>query len=333
MPDPAPSAKPFNVLAVIQRGRLEYEAALFAVSFRAANPGFAGRLIFAEPQPGALWTGDPRAGSDEVRDLIEEMGGEILPFESRSFGSDYPNGNKIEALRVLPADAPFVFFDTDTLHLGPLAQVPFDFDRPAASMSREATWPKPELYGPGYTDTWKSLYDLFGIDFDNSLDPTFPDEYWERYLYFNAGWFFGNDPARFATLFEAYATGIRDNPPPALECQPLFPWLDQIALPLVIHKLGGGRPAFEGYLDGRTTNHWRVISLFYATASDEVVAHLEDLVAPNRIKKVLKHHEPFKRMVYQGKGARVRALFDRNDLPRKEQAIRNEIKRNKLWMR
>ena len=34
-----------------------------------------------------------------------------------------------------------------------------------------------------------------------SLDLEQPDEHWERYLYFNAGWFFGADPALFAQRF------------------------------------------------------------------------------------------------------------------------------------
>ncbi len=72
MPETHSSAKPYNVLAVIQGGRLEFEAALFAVSFHEANPDFAGRLIFAEPQPGPLWKEDPRIVHDDVRALIAE---------------------------------------------------------------------------------------------------------------------------------------------------------------------------------------------------------------------------------------------------------------------
>ncbi len=60
---------------------------------------------------------------------------------------------------------------------------------------------------------------------------------------------------------------------------------------------------------------------------------LEEITAPNRIKKVLKQYEPFRRMIYQGRGRRVRALFDRENLPRREQQIRNRIKRERLWMR
>jgi hypothetical protein len=40
-----------------------------------------------------------------------------------------------------------------------------------------------------------------------------------------------------------------------------------------------------------------------------------------------------KRMIFQGKGAKARALFDRENLPRREQAIRNMLKREKLWLR
>jgi hypothetical protein len=57
------------------------------------------------------------------------------------------------------------------------------------------------------------------------------------------------------------------------------------------------------------------------------------VIAPNKIKKVLKGHEPLLRMVYQGRGTKVRALFDQDNLPRREQAIRNRIKSNGFWMR
>lgn len=60
---------------------------------------------------------------------------------------------------------------------------------------------------------------------------------------------------------------------------------------------------------------------------------LEDITAPNRMKKVLKTYEPIKRMIYQGKGAKARALFDRANLPRREQVIRNTLKRENLWLR
>lgn len=322
-----------NVLCVAQAGRLAYEAVVLAASFRAANPDLTGRLFVAEPQPGPLWKHDPRIPAD-LRALIEGAGATILPFESRAFGERYPHGNKIEALAALPAGEPFVFFDTDTLFTGALSEVAFDWARPSASMRREGTWPVIELYGPGYTEIWKSLYDRFGLDFGASLDLAQPDEYWERYLYFNAGWFYGADPAAFGRRFLDYALSIRDDPPPALVCQPLDPWLDQVALPLVIHSLGGGRPGpgLAG-LDGAVSCHWRTLPLLYARESDAAVAMLEAVCAPNPVKKVMKGYEPFKKLVYQGKGATIRAMFDRADLPRREAMIRNRIKEAGLWLR
>ncbi len=333
MAKPPKSTPAFNILIIGQAGRLEYEALLFAASLRAYAPKFAGQLFVAEPQPGPLWDRDPRM-SAPIKAQLAALGAQVVPFTSHHFGGSYPQGNKIEGLQVLPAGEPFIFFDTDTLITGELADIPFDFTRPAASMKREGTWPVEELYWPGYTAIWKSLYDRFGLDFESSLDHAQPDEYWERYLYFNAGWFFGADPAEFGQRFTDYALSVRDNPPAELVIQPLDPWLDQVVLPLVIHGLGGGRPGPElAGLDGGVSYHYRVLPLFYATATDKQVAVLEEVTAPNKIKKLLKLYEPFKRMVYQGRGTKVRALFDRDNLPRHEKAIRNQIKSAGFWMR
>ena len=335
MASPDPAAKTdFNVVVVAQDGRLAFEALLFAASLRHASPGFTGRLLVAEPQPGPLWRKDPRIANQDIRDALADLGAEIVPFENKHFGASYPNGNKIEMLRALPEGAPFVFFDTDTLITGDLVAVPFDFDRPGASLKREGTWPRPELYGPGYTGIWKSLYDRFGLDFESSLDLAQPDEYWRRYLYFNAGFFFYKCPRTFGALFENYALAIRDDPPEALCAQSFDPWLDQIALPLVIHALGGGRDVLpDGLIDDAVSCHYRFFPLLYARESDAVVEVLEAVAAPNRIKKVLKGYDPIKRTVYQGRGAKVRAMFDRENLPRREAAIRNRIKSAGFWMR
>lgn len=334
MARPTAAKQSFNVAIVGQQGRLAYEAVIFVASLRAMSPGFTGRIFVAEPQAGPRWKKDPTLQNQPVREALEEMGAELLPFESKHFGDSYPFGNKIEMLRELPKGEPFVFFDTDTLITGELSTVPFDFDRPSASLRREGTWPDPQLYGPGYTGLWKSLYDKFGLDFESSLDMSQPDEYWRRYLYFNAGFFYYKCPHEFGALFEEYALAIRDTPPVELCAQSLNPWLDQIALPLVIHALGGGRDALpDGYLDDTVSCHYRLLPLLYARESDHAVAVLEQVTTPNKIKKVLKIYDPIKRMIYQGRGLKARALFDRANLPRKEQAIRNKLKSNGYWMR
>ncbi|TCL10050.1 hypothetical protein BXY66_2118 [Shimia isoporae] len=324
----------FNIVVVGQSGRLQYEAALFAASLREKSSKFSGRLFVAEPQPGPLWSKDPRISNPDVTQLLKQLGAEMLPFENRFFGEAYAYGNKIELLREMPAGEPFVFFDTDTLITGEITDVPFDFDRPSASLKVEGSWPEPPLYGPQYTGIWKSLYDKFGIEFESSLDLTQPDEYWRRYLYFNAGFFYYRCPHEFGVRFEKYAVEIRSDPPEELACQSLSPWLDQVALPLVIHELGGGRDALpSGYLDGSVSTHYRLMPLMYARESDLAIETLEEVTAPNKVKKVLKQYDPFKRMIYQGRGHKARALFDRENLPRREHVIRNTLKRNGYWLR
>ncbi|MEY4872118.1 MAG: hypothetical protein RLZZ563_1448, partial [Pseudomonadota bacterium] len=253
----------FNILCIGQAGRLQYEAVLLAASLRANSPGFKGRLLVATPRPGPRWPGmNPELTDPATLALLADLGAEVIPFDSRAFGASYPHGNKIEALAHIP-DAPFLFLDTDTLITGELSTLTPDFSRPTASMKREGTWPQIDLYGPGYTEIWASLYARFGLDFQSSLDLTQPDEYWQRYLYFNAGWFLYESPHRFGSLFLKYATEIAKRPGAELACQVLDPWLDQVALPLVIHSLGGGRPGPDlAGLDGALTCHWRILPLF-----------------------------------------------------------------------
>ncbi len=73
--------------------------------------------------------------------------------------------------------------------------------------------------------------------------------------------------------------------------------------------------------------------LLYARESDRAVEVLEQVCAPNKIKKLLKAHPPILKMVYHGQGHEVRALFDRRDLPRQEKVLRNRIRAQGYWMR
>ncbi|WP_210092220.1 hypothetical protein [Ruegeria sp. HKCCSP346] len=328
------SSRKFNIAVVGQNNRLQYEALLFAASLRHCSPGFKGRLFVATPNPGPRWTHNPSIQDEDVLKALKQLDAEILPFDSHVFGESYPYGNKIEALSALPEGEPFVFFDTDTLITGDITSVPFDFNHPGASLKVEGTWPKPTLYGPGFDGIWRALYARFGLDFESSVDPGQPHDYWRRYLYFNAGYFFFKCPRMFGERYLDYARTIRDENIPELTGQNLDPWLDQAALPLVIHSFGGGRDALpDGLLDGSVSCHYRLFPLLYARESDHVIDVLETVVAPNKVKKVLKQYDPLKKLVLQGKGEKIRALFDQDNLPRREQVLRNAIKSKGLWLR
>ena len=322
----------FSILLVGQSGRVGYEAALFLASLRANDPGFSGRVVVAEPQPGPRWQKNPRM-PEALHALLARLGAEVMPFASNVFGQAYPQGNKIEALPLL-GDAPFLFFDSDTVVTGALSALSLDLSYPCASMLREDTWPKPALYGPDRPAIWKALYDRFGLDFATSQDTQFAAAHWQRYLYFNAGWFLGDDASAFGEAFLEIARGIRDDPPPELASQTLDPWLDQVALPLAVHRLGGGRPKGDAVrIDGGVTRHYRALPLFYAKANDAEIDALEALVAPHPIRKVLRDHMPFRKMLYQGQGRLVRNLFDGAPLPELEKPVRQRIKQAGLWMR
>jgi hypothetical protein len=77
------------------------------------------------------------------------------------------------------------------------------------------------------------------------LDLSQPDEYWRRYLYFNARCFYYKCPKIFGESFLNYALTICDDGPKEIICRSLHPWLDQVALPWVIHSFSGGRDALE----------------------------------------------------------------------------------------
>ena len=130
--------KAFNILIISQKGRLAAESVLFLASLRAADPEFSGKVFVAEPQPGSRWNGDPRL-DEESRAALERMDTHIVPLTNKVFGQSYPNGNKIEALSLLPKGEPFVFFDTDTLIHGKLSSVPFAFSIPSASSNVTGT--------------------------------------------------------------------------------------------------------------------------------------------------------------------------------------------------
>ena len=314
----------FDIALVGHAGRIGVEAALLVASLRRADPDFAGRVIVMEPS-GPLWPKDPSIGP-EARGALERCGAQIVRFENRHFGAAYPHGNKIEGLAAT-VNGPTLFLDSDTLVMDRIGDVPFT--QPTASLHRTATWPKPGTEPA----VWPALYERFGIDIGPTLDTTYPPEDWRRYLYLNAGWIFVPDRA-FAQTWSRIAAEVWRDPGPALEGQSLTPWLDQATLPLALAAHGGGRPdASLAGMDTEVTRHWRVLALLYAQMPDAVVDRLEELAALPWLKKALRMEEAFRKMVYQGRGAKARALYGPGNVPYDPGALRKALKAAGLWIR
>ena len=324
----------FNIAVVAQSGRLSYETLLLLASLRHSDPGFKGQVFVCIPEAGELWRRDPGVTDPAILELFQHYGGTVLPFRNKHFGSTYPHGNKIECLTALPKDEPFLFLDSDTLVTGALSKAKIDFKRPTASMNRGPSWPKPDLYHADYADIWGALYARFGLDFASSLDERFGPDDWQRYLYFNAGWFLGPCPVAFGTRFAEYAVEVRDHTPYELVSQSLDPWLDQIVLPLVVHSFGGGRPEGDAArLDGELTRHWRALPLLHAAGDTATVDLMREVASFNKLKKVLRSYKPFKDQIWRGDGEKVRALFPGGIDRMSERIVRNRIKAAGLWAR
>ena len=173
-----------------------------------------------------------------------------------------------------------------------------------------------------------------------------------RYLYFNAGFFpttCDPRPSPSGQRFTDYALAIRDDAPAELVCQSLDPWLDQVALPLVIQcAWAAGATALPEGMAGwlaflplpLTCEETYGLSLARVAAGLCAGGSARDRRAgtghrPNKIKKVLKAYDPIKRMIYQGNGRKARALFDAapgQPAAQGNRAIRNTLKREKLWL-
>ena len=324
----------FNLVLIGQNGRLEFEVILFLASLRANSPKFEGRVFIAEPRPNQAWTMNPMIRSQHTRDLIAELGAEFIAFDNKIFGESYPYGNKIECLKAIPNDKPFLFFDSDTLILDELCDVPFDFSRPTASLRRTATWPQPLGPGHHYADIWKDCYDICGVDYTSSLDEQFSAQDWRRYLYFNASFFFYESPTKFGARVLEFAQKIKNSTRPRITRQSLDPWLDQVVLPMVIHSFGGGRHTLaRGWLDAKTSCHYRRIPLLYDLEDDRVITTLERLANQAHIRARLSQHPAFQRMIYQKQGRRLRGMIDRSHQPTSEVALYNKLKALGYWIR
>ena len=99
----------FNILIIGQSGRLHFEAIMFLASFHQSAPDYKSQVFVAVPQHTERWNSNPTITDPEIRALIKTLGGTISPVENPHFGEDYPYGNKIETLSVLPDGEPFVF--------------------------------------------------------------------------------------------------------------------------------------------------------------------------------------------------------------------------------
>lgn len=208
---------PNSWVFVCQSGEIEVKSALLAASLR-VELGDSPSLIAAVPVPADRWgQTDPK-----VTRLFDQMGVERCPVEN-PFGLEYPYANKVAALGAVTGSA--VLLDSDMLCLAVPEDWPFDapFNAKPADLG---TW------GENGRD-WFGPYRLFGLDPPLRRTRTTVSGVLSL-PYFNAGMVAVADAAVFGDCWMDTCRWIDREP----SIENKRPWLDQIALPVALARLG-----------------------------------------------------------------------------------------------
>lgn len=208
---------PVQIVFVIQRGELALKALLLAYSLRKHLSATA-RLVAACPDY-ADW-GDLDAA---VLNCLQELNVELLRFTPQ-FAPDYPIGNKVSALALLEEQQAGIFLDSDMLCLAPWAITELLPKQTSQQLSLAA---KPaDVLTWGSEQQWAQLQQGLGLPAINQRVHCSVDGQLTQ-PYFNAGMLATYHPQQLAAHWLQYCKSIRnlENPP-----QPIYPWLDQIAL-------------------------------------------------------------------------------------------------------
>ncbi len=207
---------------VCQQGELELKALLLAASLNRFLR-VDHELVVAMPQPESLW-GRPSA---KTLALLRRWGARIVPI-SNPVGPDYPIGNKLPCLQIETAADKLVFLDSDMLCLR-------EFKHQSCFESPFNAKPA-DLATFGFdADQWQRIYATLGLSPPQlAMTATVSGELMPPY--FNAGFIavHRDDAEKLGAAWIAAALTIDDNE----EIKNKRPWLDQIALPVALAKLG-----------------------------------------------------------------------------------------------
>lgn len=223
---PAPG-RHYAFVFICQAGELEFKAAFLAASLK-RYLRCRYELIAALPHPPEVW-GTP---SPRTLTLLAELGVRTAPI-TNEFGIDYPHGNKLACLEVPTAAEKIVFLDSDIVALREFT------DEPRFGIAFNA---KPADLQTYSTDEgiWGEVYETAGAPFPSLRVPSSVSR--EIGLpYFNAGVIAVNASANLGPVWRECARRVRANerlagvnsPPPHKHL-----WLDQISLPVALHRLG-----------------------------------------------------------------------------------------------
>ena len=204
---------------VVHGGNLETKSALLACSLR-QKLRVGQRILAVEMRPDSRWA----PLSDAARALFDRLGVETVTSENR-VAPDYAHGNKIDAMASV--DGPAIFLDSDMLMMRP-------FITHHSILGADCVLKVADIdtfvRGGG---AWSRAYRMFGLPLpDRSMTATATGE--RMRPYYNAGFICVKNGRDFAECWLDTAQGIENNP----EIVNKRPWLDQVALPVALARLG-----------------------------------------------------------------------------------------------
>jgi hypothetical protein len=205
---------------VCQAGELEIKALLLAASLRRVLRGDH-ELIAAVPAPAEVW-GELSA---DTREQLREFGVRIVPI-ANPIDPDYKIGNKLACIDVPTSADKIVFLDSDMLCLR-------DFGDPACLRVAFAAKPADLRTFAAGTEAWAPLYAAANVAMPQlRLPTTVSGEF--GLAYFNSGVIFVDNGLDFGQAWIDCAQAIRATPTMREQRH----WLDQVSLPIAVHKLG-----------------------------------------------------------------------------------------------
>jgi len=205
---------------VCQAGEIEAKALLLAASLK-NTLRCRHELIAAVPSPAHIW-GEL---SPDTRLQLDEFGVRIVAIEN-PIDPDYKIGNKLACIDVPTRAEKVVFLDSDILCLR-------DFGDPPCLRVPFAAKPADVRTFAAAAEAWAPLYAAAGVPLPRlHLPTTVSGEF--GLPYFNSGVIFVDAGLEFGRAWIDCANTIRVTP----EMHEQRHWLDQVSLPIAVHRLG-----------------------------------------------------------------------------------------------
>lgn len=285
-----------SVYAIAQTGRLEFEALLCMASLLKFNTRRDWNFFVCTPANSNLWKENPDISQGDVAGALRRLGVNVVTFENERFGSRYPHSNKMYALAALPPDDPFIFFDSDHVFCGNVSSVDVNFNRPIARQTTMA-WPVTNRTTYSRAELWRAVYAKFAMPTCGWFRAEFDEDDPRHFPYFNAGVFFGRAAGEFLEVYRHFMHELDESPPHILDKWSLYPYLDQVTLPLVLRTLGGDNQHHDSdYPFNAVSKHYFAASLLFFPPENTWLKEALDIITAPALRRLFERSDIHNRL-------------------------------------